>query len=46
MGQQIDHILISRSFSPVTSSIGARTINHKNEAASDHNPFLVEFEFR
>ena len=45
-GQQIDHVLISRSFSPVTRSIRARTIDHQNEAASDHNPFLVEFEFR
>lgn len=46
MGQQIDHILISRSFFPVTRKIGARTMDHQNEAASDHNPFLVEFEFR
>jgi len=46
MGQQIDHILISRSFFSVTRSISARTLDHDNDAASDHNPLLVEFEFR
>lgn len=39
---QIDHILLSTSIDDACESIRSRTINHGDEATSDHLPFIVE----
>ena len=46
--QQIDHILISYNAKEVlhrSKGIQASTLDHGNELASDHRPFIVRFQF-